>query len=217
MMRGMSVLAAQSPPEAGQQFVLHGVSWELYEAMLREQADRPVYLTYDNGSLELMSPSPRHELYKKHIGSLLEELAIALDVPIATYGSTTFRRKDLRRGLEPDECYYVRNEAAMRGREEIDLRRDPPPDLVVEIDISPRAVDREAIYAAMGVPEVWRFDGTTLVAMELHDGAYRPRAASIAFPALDVARLMPFVEMFGARGTTATRRAFRKWAQEEFA
>jgi Uma2 family endonuclease len=212
----MSVL---SPPisDVGQQFVLHGVSWELYETMLRELADRPVYLTYDNGSLELMSPSPRHELYKKHIGSLLEELAVALDVPIETYGSTTFRRKDLRRGLEPDECYYVQNEAVMRGREEIDLRRDPPPDLVVEIDISPRAVDREAIYAAMGVGEIWRFDGLTLVVMELDGaGAYRQRVGSIAFPTLDVARLMPFVEMFGSRGTTATRRAFRKWVGDEF-
>jgi len=199
-----------------QYVLLQGISWEVYEALLREVGDQNKRLTYDSGELEIMSPLPEHEAWKKAIGGLVEILALELDIPMRRLGSTTFKQKTLQKGLEPDECYYVANEAAVRGKRRFDLRRDPPPDLVVEIDISPRAVDREAIHAAMGVPEVWRFDGTTLVAMELSGGSYRPRPGSIAFPALDVARLMPFVEMFGVRGTTATRRAFRKWVLDEF-
>ena len=124
-------------------------------------------LTYDSGELEIMSPLPEHEDWKKAIGGLVEILTLELDIPMRRLGSTTFRQKALQKGLEPDECYYIANEAAVRGKRRFDLRRDPPPDLVVEIDITHRAIDREKIYAAMGVPEIWRFDGRRLACLHL--------------------------------------------------
>jgi Uma2 family endonuclease len=127
--------------------------------------------------LEVMTISSDHEYFKSLIGNLISRLAEEHDIPIASFGSTTFRKKALERGLEPDECYYVANERRVRGKRRLDLRRDPPPDLIVEIDVSYRHVDREAIYAAMGVPEMWRFDGKRLRAFRLVDGGWRAIAA----------------------------------------
>jgi Uma2 family endonuclease len=129
-------------------------------------------------------------------------------------GSTTFRRRELRKGLEPDECYYIQHEEQIRNREEIDLTRDPPPDLVIEIDITHRAIGREAIYAGLGVPEVWRYDGLRLIALRLGpDGKYLPIETSAAFPFLRVAELEPFLKMISAAGRTKTMRAFRDWVR----
>src|SRR5688572_26565724 len=134
-----------SPParvEPRNHFVLHGVSWQLYEMLLNEIGDQHIYITYDEGSLELMSPSPTHERWKKVIGAMIELMAIEMGRPCEMLGSTTFRRQDLEKGLEPDECYYFENAERVRGKSEIDLRRDPPPDLVVEMDVTHRSIDR---------------------------------------------------------------------------
>ncbi|MCO5167347.1 MAG: Uma2 family endonuclease [Planctomycetes bacterium] len=169
-----------------QRVVLHGVSWETYERLTDELEGRGgVRLTYVRGSLELMSPSYVHDRIKRLIGRLIESYTLEVGVPIASGGSTTFKRRDLDRGLEPDECYWVQREPAIRGKAELDLLVDPPPDLAVEVEISRSALDKLAVYAALGVPEVWRHDGVRLEVLLLGaSGEYAPAARSAALPDL---------------------------------
>jgi Uma2 family endonuclease len=199
-------------PGVAERVVLRGVSWELYEQILREIGDQPLSLTYDEGDLEIMSPSRAHERWKTLIGRLLELLTLERDVAVESLGSTTFKRADLAKGLEPDECYYIQHQAAVRGHDDVDLERDPPPDLVVEVDISHRALDRERIYAALGVPEMWKFDGQRLEAWVLGaDRAYRRQDNSRAFPWLKMQDLQRFLDMRREHDETSVMRAFRDW------
>lgn len=205
-----------APKTDTERIVLRGVSWSVYEALLRDLADQHVYLTYSGGDLELMSPSRRHETWKTRLGRLVENLAEELAIPMAPCGSTTFKREDLAKGLEPDECYYVQHEAAVRGDNEVDLSVAPPPDLVIEVDITYRALGREPIYAALGVPELWRFDGERLEFLALAaDRSYQPLPRSLAFPMLSLSDLQRFVQMFrdGDKDDTSILRAFREWVR----
>lgn len=197
-----------------QRFLLHNVDWNFYDLVLQQVGDQRVFVTYDRGRIELMSPSPRHESYAKLIARMLEMLTLELDIPIRSARSTTFRREDLERGLEPDECYYIRNEAKVRHLNEIDLTRDPPPDLVVEVEISRRLLDREAIYAALGVPELWRFDGQRMRIQVLQpDGQYADSAASPSLPMLPVHRLVEFLNQPRTVDENSLIRNFRDWVR----
>jgi Uma2 family endonuclease len=198
-----------------QHFVLEDASWELYEKLLHDIGDRPIRVTYDDGRMEIMSPLPEHERPKKLIGWMIEMLALELNRPMVCLGSTTFRRKDKAKGLEPDECYYFRDEAKMRGRKRLDLRKDPPPELVVEIDVTSRSVPREPIYAALGVPEIWRFDGLRLHCLHLVDGEYRHRKRSLAFPFLEPTRLQPFIDELTEKDDTTILRQFVAWVRKQ--
>lgn len=199
-----------------QHIVLDNVSWELYEHLLKEIGNRPIRLTYDHGDLEIMSPLPEHEASKKAIARMIETLAEELDLPIAALGSTTFRRKLKQRGLEPDECYYVRNYRAVRGKRRISLPRDPPPDLAVEIDITTRSVERLPIYAALGVPEVWRYDGRQVHCLLLgDDGEYRASGTSLAFPMLHPAELTQFIRVARLQDYTTAAKTFRRWVRKQ--
>jgi Uma2 family endonuclease len=197
-----------------QHFVLENASWELYETLLSDIGDRPIRVTYDQGKMEIMSPLPEHEDAKKFIGRLIEMLSFELNRPVKCLGSTTFRRKDKSKGLEPDECYYFRNEARMRGRKRVDMRKDPPPELVVEIDVTSRSVPRQPIYAALGVPEIWRFDGRKLRCLHLVGEQYQVRKASLAFPFLEPARLGQFIDLLPERDETTILRAFVAWVRK---
>jgi Uma2 family endonuclease len=196
-----------------QHIVLDDVSWELYEKLLKEVGDRAIRMTYDDGTLEIMSPIAEHEDPKKVIARMIEMLTLELDMPVKSLGSTTFRRKDKAKGLEPDECYYFRDEKKMRGRKRLDLRRDPAPELVLEIDITSRSIAREPIYAALGVPEIWRYDGRKLQSLRLQDGDYCVRKYSLAFLFLHAGDLEQFIRMLSNRGETATMRAFIAWVR----
>ena len=196
-----------------QHFVLEDVSWELYKTLLRETGHRNVRITYDRGRLELVSPLPKHEKWKSLIGRLIEVLSMELRLPVAALGSTTFKRKKLRKGLEPDECYYIANEAAVRSLDRIDLRKDPPPDLVVEIDVTYRAIKREVIYAAMGVPEVWKYDRRGLTFLKLDGGKYRRVEASLWFPWLRPEDVERFLRMLPEKDQTSVVLAWRDWVR----
>ncbi len=145
-----------------QRFLLHGISWDDYEMMLKIVGDRPIRVNYDRGALELMSPSYRHDRSKTLLGRVIETVTEELEIPCIGVGSTTLRRQLADRGLEPDEAYYLANAGRIVDNEEIDLDADPPPDLCIEIEISRSALDRMGIYAGLNIPEVWRFDGEAL-------------------------------------------------------
>lgn len=197
-----------------QHFVLSDVSWRLYETFLEEIGDRPVRVTYHKGRIELMSPLPQHDRWKSRIGRMIEILALELDIPMTPLGSTTFRRKDRDAGLEPDECYYIQNAAAVHNKDRIELPGDPPPDLAVEIDITRRSVPREPVYADLGVPEIWRYDGDALTVCALtSSGVYEPSPRSIAFPFLPMDEFQRFLESTRELDDTTAMRQFQKWVR----
>jgi len=210
----MTVVTEQPLRVPHRPVVLEGVSWSTYEALLRDLGARGqrMFLTYDRGTLEIMAPSPFHERFKTLIGSFVVAIRIGRRIRVASYGSATYRREDLDRGLEPDECYYVQNEPRLRGRSEIDLSVDPPPDLAVEMDYTHHAVDRESIYAALGVPEIWVCDGKQIrFLLRTPEGQYVQTRSSAAFPFLTSADLERFIAIANVSGDDDALYAFVDW------
>ena len=202
--------------DSGRRLVLGCVSWEQYELFLEALGDRRIRTTYDRGIFEIMSPLARHESYKRWIGRLLEMLTFELGIPIRSAGSTTFRRAVAERGLEPDECYYLLNEARLRGKIDIDLEVDPPPDLAIRVDITHSSVPRMPVYAGLGVPEVWRFDGSDLRSHLLQaDGTYLVSDRSFNIPQLRPEELLPFLSRAEATDETTWLRDFVDWVRVE--
>lgn len=189
--------------------LLNDVSWEQYELLLEKLPDHRMRHTYDRGTLEMMSPSQRHESIKRMIGRLIEMLTLELDIPIKSVGSTTQRRTAIRRGLEPDESYYIANEPSMRGKFDYDPDHDPPPDLVVEVDVRRPAIKRMAVYAALGVPEIWRHDGKSKLSFhQLVAGKYKPVEQSAAFPFLSPDDISRFIDQMYELDENSLVRAF---------
>src|SRR6266852_3756938 len=142
---------------------LSGVDWQTYSRLLHVFAERPgFHLTYDRGELEIMSPRLEHDDDASILGDLVFVLTEELGLPLKRGGSTTMRRRLKQRGIEADECFWIANAHRMAGRRHLDLRRDPPPDLAIEVDVTRSSLDRFGIYAALKVPEVWRLDGDVL-------------------------------------------------------
>jgi Uma2 family endonuclease len=214
----MNLLHRVQPASAvdGRRLLLHAVDWPTYEKLLDAVGQRPLRLTYDRGNLEIMAPSWNQEWWKHRIGFAITLLSAEVNVEVQGGGSTTFRREDLQKSLEPDECLYVGAHASqMSGPDrEIDLSRDPPPDLVIEIDITRSSLDREGIYAALGVPALWRFDGESLQASRLGpDRTYVPCARSPAFPSLPLPELVRFLQT-QALSETRLIRPLQDWARQ---
>lgn len=210
-----------APPGDGRASVLlSGVRWETYEALLRDlhEGGSNVRLTYDRGWLELMSPGHRHERNKGRLGRLVEALTEELDIAIASGGSTTFRSRLLERGLEPDECYWIQNEARVRDLEDLDPESDPPPDLAIEVESTRSAIEKAPLYAALGFPELWFSDGESIRVGRLQaDGSYAWGGESACLPFLGPAELAPFLAPARGQGETAWIRAFRAWVRAELA
>ena len=191
---------------------MEDVSWDAYETLCQETEGCGVRISYDGGRMVLGSPLPRHEWAKRRIGRLLEMATLEWGVPISSFGSTTWKRRDLLKGLEPDECYYIQHEPDIRGRCDLDLSRDPPPDLAIEIDVTSVSIDRQKIYAALGINELWRYDGRQMQFLKLgSDGRYHRIDRSDALPRLAPADIEQFLSMFGKLDENSVLREFRDW------
>lgn len=192
------------------------VGWDEYEDLLNHFGDRPGFrISYNKGILEIMSPLPEHEAFKEIILSLARILSEELNIPLETRGSTTYRQKRRSKGAEPDTSFYVQNAAAMIGKRNIDLAVDPPPDVVVEIDVTSESEGKFPIYASLGVPEIWRYDGQRAWMYQLSDDCYVEIDSSLAFPILTPPALAQFLEQSKTQGQSATLAAFRQWVREQ--
>jgi Uma2 family endonuclease len=197
---------------ADQSVVLENVSWQTYERLLADLVDSSgPRLTYDRGVLEIMSPTPEHERLNRTLAQLVEVVAEELQIETENLGSSTFRREDLERGFEPDSCFYVRNVEAVRGKHHLDLTVDPPPDLVIEIDITSPSIKKASIYAQIGVPEIWRYDGTTFRIDRLAGKGYVSSDSSSAFPILTVQAVSDFLEQSRTSTRLGLLRSLRDW------
>jgi len=210
--RPAETLASVSPE---QRFLLDEVTWGEYEAMLRVVGDRPIRVTYDRGSLELMSPSVLHEEFGHLFGLAIQALAEELGFPCRGLKSATWRREIVGRGIEADECFYLANLDRVLGMRALDLDRDPPPDLAIEIEISRSILDRLGVYAALGIPEVWTFDGEAIRVRELQrDATYAERERSPALPFMPLEVLATFIREGEGGDHSAWGRRFRAWVRE---
>lgn len=189
---------------------LQNVGWDEYEHLLSQMNALPGRrVTYDTGRLIVMSPSHEHEEYKDTIYSLIRFLAVELGVKLETRGQATFKSKLLKKGTEPDTCFYVQNAAHIIGKRKINLDKDPPPDVVVEIDTTNDSLDKFHVYAALGVPEIWRYDGERMKFYQLVGEGYQTLEHSLAFPSLAPEDLARFVELSKTDGQSAAIEAFR--------
>jgi Uma2 family endonuclease len=196
-----------------QSLVLGDIDWQTYSRLLRAFAHRTgVRLAYDRGNLEIMSPLLEHESDARFLGRLVVAATEELDLPVKCGGSTTFRRRAKRRGLEPDDCYWIASESSVRGKRVIDLRVDPPPDLAIEVDVTHKSLNRMTIYAALRVPEVWRLSDQGLAFHTLGaDGKYAEGSHSQAFPFMEAGDVAQFLGMRDQLDENAVVKAFRIW------
>jgi Uma2 family endonuclease len=196
---------------AGVKLQLPNVDWDEYEQLLSQMEDFPGHrLSYDRGRLDIMSPKRDHKAYKFFIGSIVGLLAEEQQIDIEPSGTATLRRKKLEVGAEPNESFYIQNASRVVDHLETNLEIDPPPDLVIEIDTTSESLQKFKIYAALSVPEIWRYDGRQAHFYALVGDGYEMIQNSIAFPALTVADLTLYLEQRKTEGHSKTLRAFRQ-------
>jgi Uma2 family endonuclease len=196
--------------------VLENVRWETFIELAEQRRGSVPRMTYDDGVLELMSPRRQHENIGRLIGRMVETFTEVHGIEIQTVASTTFKRKDLAKAFEADESYYIQHAEPIRLKEEVDLSIDPPPDLVIELEIMTSAIRKLKLFAAMGVPEVWRHDAEVLQMYRLDDACYEPIQSSVALPGLTAAMIDSFIKRRLIIGETALIREFRASLQRGF-
>ncbi|MFN8593600.1 MAG: Uma2 family endonuclease [Thermomicrobiales bacterium] len=214
----MSASSVASPPvvAADDCVVLHHVSWETYERLLADDEERRVpRINYDQGVMELVTPSMPHEEDARTVALIVEIVAAILGVPQRNVGHTTFRRRDALRGFEPDGSFYIQSEPRIRGKHEVDLFVDPPPDLVIEMEISRSALNKLRLFAGMGIPEVWRCDGERVTIYHLEGADYRESPTSRALPALTAEVLTRFLGLSRTVLSPDWFRAVSEWASAQ--
>lgn len=210
--RSAEYLEAIEHLPAGAILVFPQVSWEEYESLLEDLVDRPgLRVSYDEGRVEIMSPLSEHEDYKEFVSHLARVLSEEFNIPLEPRGSTTWKRRKLRKGAEPDTCFYVTNAYRIIGKRIIDLESDPPPDIVVEIDTTNESMSKFSIYAALGVPEIWHYDGKRVQMYAwTSELEYVTTPASRFFPSLTDSVLYEALEASKTQGHTEALRAFRQ-------
>ncbi|MEG4579475.1 Uma2 family endonuclease [Microcoleus sp. MON1_C5] len=202
----------QTTPE--NRVILKGVSWSTFKALLADVGDdRAWRIAYDEGVLEIRMPLEEHEEPKRLIESFVEAIVDELEIELRSLGSLTLEREDLTRAVEPDSCFYIQNESLVRGRN-INLPNDPPPDLAIESDYTNSSINKFTIYAALGVPELWRYRRESLQVYQVVEGKYEMCDRSLAFPFLPVAEIPGFIEQSRTVGQRAAVRLFRQRIRE---
>src|SRR5262245_20806696 len=207
-----------APQRTIDQFVvLRNVSWETFERLLADHQDSAgVRLYYDNGMLEIKVPSAKHEEPNRTLALLIEVLAEEMNLDLRRLGSTTFKRYDLLKGFEPDSSFYIQNAEAITGKDTLDLMIDPPPDLIIEVDITSDSLDKFPIFAGLGIPEVWRCNDEMVTIYKLEGDSYVTAEHSRTFPSLTGELATQFlVESVQIKSTTWLRRV-REWARAQF-
>lgn len=207
---GEIVLASEHLP-FGASLVVPSVSWEDYEPLLGEfEHRRYLHLSYDSGSLEIVSPLPELEYYATIVDLLIRVYADVENIDVEGLGQTTWKLKALAKGAEADHCYYVLNASRIWGKREIDLEKDPPPDIVIEIDTTTNSKRKFAIYSALLVPEIWTYKSGRIHFFRLHAGTYVPVDKSQFLPVLTGELLGEFIEISKTEGQTRTAKLFRQ-------
>ena len=208
------ILDATEHLPIGATLVVPQVSWDDYEILLEELAERPHFrVSYDCGKLEIMSPSRDHEKYTRFFDDLVRAYADAFDLELEKLGQTTWKLKAVGKGVEADDCYFVGNPERSMGRTTGDLEADSPPDIAVEIDITRSSLRKFSIYAGLSIPELWTYDGENVKFYKLFEGQYIPVPESRFLPKLTGTMLAESINDSKARGQRTALHAFRRRVQ----
>ena len=198
-----------------QPVLMGGVSWETYEALLADGDDcRQTRMAYDQGMLEIVTPSFEHEMFRDVVSGVAEEILNASGLDYVRSGSVTLKQEELARGFEADASFYVTHASRVRGLRRIDLHSDPPPDLVIEVDVSRSSLDKLPIYAALGVPEVWRCQSGSVYVYRLVGSGYAETDESQVLPGLTSTQLTAFAQEGLWESRQAWRRRIQDWARQ---
>lgn len=177
-----------------QKLILQGVSWDFYERILSEFTDsNALHFAYDDGFLEVEVPLFEHESANRILQSLVTAICIEKEIDLINAGSTTFRKRTKAKGVEPDTCFYIQNVGKIRGKMDIDLQNDPPPDLVIEVDVTSPSLNKMTIYAALGVSEVWLYKGEEVEFHKLYGEFYQESSTSLVFSFLTSEKATEFL------------------------
>ena len=212
----VTALIKEAIPEAiGEKRVtLYCASWEAYRAIAQALGEgRSARLTYDHNVLEVVMPLEIHEFARAMFEVFVRNLVMELGMGLKTMGSTTLEREDLARGAEPDNAYYIQNQPVVTGRD-VDLQNDPPPDLVIEIDITHTDIDKLNLYACMGVPEFWRYNGQVWRIYSLQNDIYVELENSPTFPNVPKVWLYEFL-IVARQNEMAAEMALRRRIREQ--
>ncbi len=182
---------------AEQYVVLGNVAWSTYEALVEQTENPRGRMVYDNGDLEIMSPSINHEQVKTLIGRMIEMYTWKRRVKIRSAASTTFKLSKRKKGFEADESYYVQNASSMMGVDQVDLKIHPPPDIAVKVDISRSSILKMNVFAGLGVPEVWRYRGERITIEVLEGKKYVAAESSLALPGFPIGLASELIELRG--------------------
>ena len=198
----------------GQQMLLKDISWQQLEKILAEMGERrAARISYSDGWLEIMVPLPEHEKDKELIGDLVKLLLDKIEIDFEPFGSTTLKNERMRQAVEPDTSFYIQNQAAVIGKNRIDLNIDPPPDLAIEIDITSRT--RFENYELLGVPELWRYKQQGLEIFLLEEDKYIKSQSSPNFPNIPIIELVnEYVRQCLTIGRSQAMRNFRSWVKD---
>lgn len=212
----MQVALQQIVVSPGQQLLLKNVSWQQFQEILASLGEsRSSRIAYSQGMLEIMVPLPEHEDDKVIIGDLVKAILEEIDIEFRSLGSTTFENEQMLAAVEPDDCFYIQNEAVIRGKKRLDLTVDPPPDLAIEIDITSKT--KLASYQNLRVSELWRYNGQKLEINLLQAGKYIQSNQSLIFPNLPITEAIPeYLERSKVIGRNATMKLFRAWLKTKF-
>jgi Uma2 family endonuclease len=206
----------EAEPIGDQQVTLRGVGWEGYARLLRMRGDRRVPLMiYLDGDVTLVSPCLPHEIFQQRLAQFIVELTVGLDIPCLHAGSTIYRRRKHEAGVEPDLSYYIANEGKVRRNTTIRLRKDPPPDLVIEVVHTHDADHATEVCRRLRVPELWIWEDDLVILALQPDVAYTEVQASLAFPFLGRAEVAAWINR--PRGVSQTEwiKAVRAWVRED--
>lgn len=194
--------------------ILGGISWHTYQQLAADLGEQPVRLAYDQGTLEIMTPSFEHERLNRLLADIIQGIAFGKDLPIEHAGSTDFRREDVERGFQPDSCFYLGdNVRIIQGKKRLDVSIDPPPDLVVEVDVTNRSLNKLPLYATIGVPEVWRFDSEHVILYHLSGQIYQEVPTSGVFEGVTADDVMRFVQLAYEMPRKALFFYIMRWAE----
>lgn len=202
--------------EPGQAHIFHNVSWAEYEELIAQLPEAKwIRVSYDEGALELKTISTAHECYANFISGMMSILSVTLRINICSFGSATIRKSYQNKGKEPDSCFYVQTAPQLGNRIDLDFAVDPPPDVCVEVDLYDDPLSKFSIYAGLGVPEVWRFDGTDLAIHLRQNNQYIASSTSLALPMLSAETLTRFLTLMRNEGEFKAILAFGEWLQSQ--
>ena len=202
--------------QVNQRLILQAISWEFYEQLLDEfKSSNALHFAYDNGILEVEVPLGKHEIPITLLADLVSNLCVEKDIEVRNVGSTTFRKRAKAKGIEPDTAFYIQNEKKVRGLLDLDLSKNPPPDLAIEVDVTSPSLNKMPIYAGLGISEVWLYKGKKVEFLKLVGEKYEPIKNSIALPFLTAEKATEFLQTGLKESYNKWIKNVRKWANEQ--